>query len=284
MTPASQLDVGAARRVDFELPGQRIAALQAGPADGRPVLLVPGYTGSKEDFGPILDPIAAHGLLVTAIDLPGQLDSPALSDHAGYDPDGLCGFVRTVARQLGERTLLLGHSFGGLVARAAVIAAPEQFASLVLLGSGPSQLGGARRAIMDRLDPVLATAGLPAVYDTLQAFWREDPRYVAPRPEVARFLERRFLAGSPAMLQGMGDALRREPDRVAELAATGVPVLVTHGADDDAWRPAVQQEMAQRLGAHYAVIPAAAHSPAVENPQATAEVLLNFWLPDRPTG
>jgi pimeloyl-ACP methyl ester carboxylesterase len=79
-------------------------------------------------------------------------------------------------------------------------------------------------------------------------------------------------------VQGMADALRQEPDRVAELASTGIAVLVTHGADDDAWPPRVQCEMAQRLGARYAVIPGAAHSPAVENAAETARVLLEFWV------
>ena len=257
---ASQLDIGAARRIDFDVAGQRIAALQAGRDDGPPVLLVPGYTGSKEDFGPILDPIADAGFRAIAIDLPGQLDSPALADHAGYDPQGLAPFVHGIVERLG----------------AAVIALPDRFASLVLLGSGPAALGGPRRALIERLDPVLES-GLAVVYAAMQETWRADPRYVAPPPAVAAFLERRFLSGAPAMMRGMGDALRGEPDRVAALAATGVRVLVTHGADDDAWPPPVQHEMAQRLGARYEVIPAAAHSPAVENPARTAAVLLDFW-------
>jgi pimeloyl-ACP methyl ester carboxylesterase len=273
----SQLDVGSAERIDIEVPGQRIAALQAGAADGRPVLLAPGYTGSKEDFGPILDPLAAAGYLVTAIDLPGQLDSPGPPAVADYLPDRLADCVRALAARQSRPLRLVGHSFGGLVARAAVIAEPAQFESLVLLSSGPAQLGGERRATMDRLDPVLATSGMAGVYAALKQIWLEDPRYVAPPPEVAEFLERRFLSGSPAMLQGMADALRQEPDRVTELAATGVPVLVAHGADDDAWPPSVQREMAARLRAQYAVIPGAAHSPAVENPAATVATLLSFW-------
>ena len=76
----------------------------------------------------------------------------------------------------------------------------------------------------------------------MQAMALEDPGYVAPPAELAEFLERRFLGGSPAMLQGMGDALRLEPDRVAELAATGLPVLVVHGEDDDAWPPQLQPD------------------------------------------
>jgi pimeloyl-ACP methyl ester carboxylesterase len=277
MSAVSQLQIGSARRVDLQLTNGRIACLQSGAVENPPVLLVPGYTGSKEDFGPILDPLADAGFFATAIDLPGQLDSPGPAEPREYAPDRLADAVRAVAAKLGERTLLLGHSFGGLVARAAVIAEPERFASLVLLCSGPSQIGGGRRATMDELDPVLAAAGIPAVYAAMQAGWLDDPHYVAPPPDVQEFLERRFLAGSPAMLQGMADAIRSEPDRVDELRATGMPILVTHGVDDDAWPPVVQQEMAERLGARYEVIPAAAHSPAVENPDALLAVLVDFW-------
>jgi pimeloyl-ACP methyl ester carboxylesterase len=274
---ASQLQVGAARRLDFDLPDQRIAALQAGSPEGRPVLMLPGYTGSKEDFGPLLDPLASAGFFVTAIDLPGQFESPGLAPRGDYRPDRLAAVAREVARRLGPRTLLLGHSFGGLVARAAVIAEPALFESLVLLSSGPAALDGTRRVSMDQLEPVLAAAGLPGVYAAMQSAALGDPGFVAPEPELADFLERRFLGSSAEMLQGMADALRSEPDRVAELRATAVPVLVAHGADDDAWLPAVQLDMAERLGARYVVIPAAAHSPAVENVDGTVAVLVEFW-------
>lgn len=278
MSATSQLQIGSARRVDIPLPGGgHLAGLQAGDPAGRPVILLPGYTGSKEDFGPILDPLADAGLFALAVDLPGQLDSPGPADPAEYVPDRLAGAVGAVAAWLGRPVRLLGHSFGGLVARAAVIAQPDLFASLVLLCSGPSAIGGRRRSEMDALDPVLETSGLAAVYAAMQAGWQADPAWVPPPPDVAAFLEHRFLSGSPAMLRGMGDAIRSEPDRVDELAAVSLPMLVAHGVDDDAWPPAVQREMAGRLGARYAVIPHAAHSPAVENPAGTLAALLPFW-------
>jgi pimeloyl-ACP methyl ester carboxylesterase len=275
---ASQLQIGAAKRVDVPLPdGGYLASLQAGVPSGRPVLLLPGYTGSKEDFGPILDPLADAGLFAMALDLPGQFDSPGPADPAAYTPRRLAPAVAAVAAARGRPVLLLGHSFGGLVARAAVVTAPELFDSLVLLCSGPAAIGGRRRAEMDALDPVLESAGLAAVYAAMQQSWQADPEWVPPPPDVAAFLEHRFMSGSPAMLRGMGDAIRSEADRVAELAAMPLPILVTHGIDDDAWPPAVQREMAELLGARYAVIPNAAHSPAVENPAGTLDVLLDFW-------
>lgn len=277
VSAVSQLDVGTARRVTFELPGQRLAALQAGAPSDPAVLLVPGYTGSKEDFGPILDLLADAGRFVTAIDLPGQFESPGLPAAGDHAPDGLAVCVCALARRLDAPLDLLGHSFGGLVARAAVIAEPALFRSLVLLSSGPAQLGGTRRVTMDRLEPVLAAAGLPGVYAAMQSAAAADPGFVAPSPEVAEFLERRFLGGSPEALQGMADALRREPDRVAALAAAGVPTLVVHGVDDDAWPPAEQRDMARRLGARYAVVPDAVHSAAVENPEALVAELIAFW-------
>jgi pimeloyl-ACP methyl ester carboxylesterase len=75
----------------------------------------------------------------------------------------------------------------------------------------------------------------------------------------------------------MGDAVQNEPDRVDELKAAGVPLLVLTGEHDDAWLPAVQREMAERLGAPYEVIPGAIHSPAAEAPAETAAALVRWW-------
>ena len=253
-----------------------IAALR-GDAEGRPVLLLPGYTGSKEDFAPLFAPLTDAGYAVTAIDLPGQFESPGPADPTTYTPRQLGATVHEVASHLGESVHIVGHSFGGLVARATVIAAPQGFASVTLMCSGPAGLGGPRAAVIQYLEPVLASAGIAAVYAAAESIARAQPGYVAPPPRLAAFLQRRFLAGSPAMLQGMGAAVRHEPDRVAELAATGLRTLVLHGIDDDAWPPAVQDEMARRLGADLVVIPGAAHSPAVEQPDATAAALVAFW-------
>jgi pimeloyl-ACP methyl ester carboxylesterase len=261
-------------QITLDRPGGPIAALTAGPVDAPVVLLVPGFTGSKEDFAPILEPVAAAGLRTVAIDLPGQHESPGRGD---FSVEALGATVLDVAGALARRVHLLGHSFGGFVARAAVIAAPEQFASLVLMDSGPSGIDGGRRARIDALRPVLVGHGMSAVYDAMTAQATAEPDYVAPPPSVEAFMRKRFLASDPAGLLAMGNAVIDEPDRVDALAATAVGTLVLTGIDDDAFPPSDQADMAKRLGASYVEIRDAAHSPATENPAATAEALITFW-------
>jgi pimeloyl-ACP methyl ester carboxylesterase len=75
----------------------------------------------------------------------------------------------------------------------------------------------------------------------------------------------------------MGQGLLECPDRTAALAATDTPLLVVYGENDDAWAPAIQEDMARRLGAQRVCIPGAAHSPAVEAPETAASIMTAFW-------
>ena len=276
-----QLSRHSATRVTFPGGAGPLVALDTGPAEGGTVLLVAGFTGSKEDFAPLLTPLSEAGLRAVALDQRGQYESPGPDDPARYTVEELAGDVLAVLAQLRAESAapvhLLGHSFGGLVARGAVLADPAAADSLTLLGSGPAGLTGPRADLLDHLAPLLAAGGLRLVSDTLETLAREDPRRPAVPAAVQEFYTARFLANSAAGLQGMADAMLGEPDRVAELAATGVPVLVAHGIADDAWTPAVQEDMAHRLGARHAVVDGAVHSPAIENTAGTVAALLGFW-------
>jgi pimeloyl-ACP methyl ester carboxylesterase len=243
--------------------------------------MVAGYTGSKEDFAPLLAPLSASGYRVVAIDQRGQYESPGPDDPSRYSVAELAEDVVAVARVLREESgaplHLLGHSFGGLVTRAAVLTAPELFRSFTLLGSGPSALTGGRAELLDHLAPLLDEGGVELVHQTMEQLAMTDPKAQAVPAPTREFYARRFLRNSGPGLRGMADAMTSEPDRVAELEATGVPVLVAHGEADDAWMPHVQEEMAQRLGARHEVIEDSIHSPAVENPPKTVAVLCDFW-------
>ncbi len=264
-----------------------LAALDTG-GDGSSgtVLLVAGFTGTKEDFAPLLLPMREAGYRAVALDQRGQYESSGPDDVDAYTVEELGGDVVRVARELvdetGGRIHLVGHSFGGLVCRAAVIDEPSLFATFTLLGSGPSELTGRRAALLEHLAPLLEAGGVQLVADTLDQLAMTDPKAQAVPAPTRAFLRERFLRNTAAGLRGMAEAMTSEPDRVEQLAATGVPLLVAHGIADDAWPPEVQADMARRLGARHEVIAGSIHSPSVENPGRTMQVLLDFWAGARP--
>ena len=261
----------------IEVPGGPLAVTTAGE-DGPTVLLVPGFTGSKEDFRLVLPLLADAGLQVVSMDQRGQYESTGPDDPAAYTVAALAEDLLALVATLGRGPVhLVGHSFGGLVCRAAALRRPASVRSLTLLASGPAGLTGPRTESLAQLRHLLGRDGLPAVADLLDLAAAADPTRADEPAELRAFLRTRFLASSATGLIAMGEALQTEPDRVAELKGTGIPLLVAYGVDDDAWAPAVQAEMAMRLDARHVVIPAALHSPAVENPAATVAALTSFF-------
>lgn len=287
--PSSQISPHRAVRVDLAGRWGPIAALRAaaggdGADLGVTALLVPGYTGSKEDFAPLIDPIADAGFEVVAIDLPGQYESPGPDREADYRPAplgvGLADLVEKLGAE-GRRVLLLGHSYGGLIARAAVLAGAP-IIGLTLLSSGPGELPvGDRRTALDVGSAILREQGMQAAVRLREARDALDPYWPAQPEELKQLLRTRFLRSSPAALLGMADGLRYEPDLVVRLAgalrAVRASCLVVCGEHDDAWSVATQRDMADRLDADFAVIPAAGHSPTTENPDELLATLLPTW-------
>jgi pimeloyl-ACP methyl ester carboxylesterase len=272
------------RRLDIDTPRGTFAVLEALPGSGVPercpALLVPGYTGSKEDFIAVLHTLARAGRRrVIAVDMRGQYETPGEDDLGAYTCAALGADITALLDVLGpDRVHLVGHSFGGLVCREAVISGPFRVASFTLMSSGPAAVSGPSAENAQALRETLPELGMEQIWAL-----KLGPDAVAKGvpAEVVAFLRDRMLKNSTSGLIGMAQEILSCADRVDELVKVshdaGLPILVIYGENDNAWSPRAQAAMADRLAADKIVIPGAAHSPAVEAPETAASALTSFW-------
>jgi len=287
--PASLAKPWCVREIRFATPDGPLAALESLP-EGEPAgtaVLVPGFTGSKEDFLPLLATLAGGGFRVVCYDQRGQYESPGLSAPGEYSLARFGADLWDVLRQVTEQDSarsgtgpvhLLGHSFGGMVAREALLQYGSErppLASVTFLGTGPARIAGnsgARARLLLGVSRFL----------TLAQIQRIIPVDRHPDPDVSRFLLGRWLGNDRASIQEMARALLGEPDRIDQLAARlrewSLPTLVTCGEAETTWPTEEQREMARRLDAAFVGIPGAGHSPNTEAPDLLAAALLDFWL------
>ncbi|MEU2609691.1 alpha/beta fold hydrolase [Streptomyces albus] len=272
----------------------RFAVHDTGGGAAGTALLLPGFTGSKEDFIGLLAPLATAGLRVVAVDGRGQFETGGPREESAYHLTELARDVHAVAAALdaGAGTPggvhLLGHSLGGLVARTAVLQDAAPFASLTLMSSGPGAVSDSQQERVRLLLGAMETMSLAAIWEVMQQLDQSvgsagqapySPQEAAETSAaMEEFLRRRWLSNVPEQLTVTGRQLLSEPDRVAELAALPLPFHVVSGSEDDAWPVPWLDAMARRLGARRTVVPGTGHSPNAERPGATAEALAGFWL------
>ncbi|MDO8310182.1 MAG: alpha/beta hydrolase [Actinomycetota bacterium] len=248
-------------------------------------VLVPGFTGSKEDFIAVLPLLAEAGVGALAYDHLGQHESHPSHVEEDYDLALLAADLGEVIAQASARfdrtdgPHLVGHSFGGLVAQRTLVDGHVRPASFVALCTGPGALPPARWQALPDLVDALPHTDLGAIWAVMRA---ADRAAGATRPpdHIEEFLERRWLATSPVHLRQLGRALMEQPSMTLALQAVvddGVPVTVMWGERDDAWPIEDQVRMADELGVPAVQIPGAGHSPNADSPHALVEYLLAAW-------
>lgn len=268
--PCARARVLATGRGDFAV----LDAAPRTPAHAT-ALLLPGYTGSKEDFVALLEPLTDAGFRVVSVDGRGQYETHGPDQQSAYAQVELARDVLAQADALGaERPVhLLGHSLGGQIARAAVLLDAAPFRSLTLMSSGPAEIVPAQQKKARMLSDALAGLTMDEVWTAMREL---DPPEDADTDD-GEDLRRRWLRHNPAQLIATGAQLATEPDRVDELAALGLPVHVVSGESDDVWPVPSLDAMARRLGARRTVIEGAEHSPNTARPGPTAAALAAFW-------
>ncbi|WP_433713877.1 alpha/beta fold hydrolase [Nocardia sp. CA-084685] len=238
------------------------------------VLLVPGFTGSKEDFEAMLPILSAAGFRCVAYDQRGQWQSDGPDDVSGYTMADFADDLIVVADQISNDTPihLVGHSFGGYVARAALAAHPDRFRSLTLLASGLSSTCDITFAPPQLVVQLIESGGQ-------QALWEQMSRAMAALvpPAKLEFLRNRIFTTKKANLVGIMRVMEGSTDATAALRACGLPILIAYGNSGDLWPPSVHERYAEELGARTAVYDGVGHVPNEQRPAHVCADLVDFW-------
>lgn len=205
---------------------------------GRPLLLLHGFTGSSASWLPLMQRLADDFQCV-AVDLlgHGQSDAPAASQR--YAMPAAVADLEALMTSLGFATFAcLGYSMGGRLALSLALTAPTRVSRLVLESASPGLETEVERASRVSLDEALARAlevdGVVRFVDR----WEQLPLFasqakVPPERLTAqrhiRLSQRAF--GLAASLRGMGTGA--QPSWWSHLADLTVPTLLVTGDEDE---------------------------------------------------
>ncbi|GAB3633795.1 alpha/beta hydrolase [Microbacterium shaanxiense] len=254
----------------FSAPSGELAVLSLGDPGHPRVVLVPGATGSKEDFALML-PILAHaGYFVQSFDLAGQYQSHTAGADSTYTyqlfVDDLIAFLES-----GGPAHLLGYSFAGTIAQLAAVHRPDLLRSLALLTTPPG-VGNVFTSMrwLGPLAPITNARRAAAlmIWGIMTNKNRVPPRRLA-------FVRSRFALTSRRSVEEIVGLMMVSPDLRSRLRNLPLPKLVAAGSRD-LWPLSAHERFAQDIGAELRTY-TTGHSPSETTPHQLSADLLDLY-------
>lgn len=214
---------------------------------------------------------------VLRYDQRGHGQTPASA--GAYSMDDLADDAAELIRAQGAGPVhFVGLSMGGMTAQALAARHPELVRSIVIANSAASYNEAARAMWQTRIDTVRAN-GVPPIADgALQRWFTPEFRADQVNGGAERVAKlRAVLEATPALPYAAACAAVAAIALDEGNARITCPTLVIAGSRDEATPPAMSQAIADRIpGAQLASLDAA-HLSAVEQPEAFAQRLEDFW-------
>lgn len=262
----------------------RIHYTEAGPSDGRPVVLVHGIFMGADLWAPLVERLAARGLRCIAPTWPMGAHRDPMAPDADLAPRGMAALVAAFLDALDlHDVVLVGNDSGGAVCQVVAAEHPERLGALVLTNCDTFEhfppkafralVLAARRTstfkaalapmhtAVARRSPVGFGLLSHGDIDHLARGW------VEPLFADERILDdaRRFGAGMRP--QVTLDAARR-------LAGFGAPIVLAWGVDDRLFPPSHAQRFAEQVpAARIEPIPGSRTLVMLDQPDRLAEIV-----------
>lgn len=271
-------------KVEIEVDQFKIAARVTTPEEiptKGVFVLIPGFTGAKEDFIALTELLTEEGWATLAYDQPGQFESKGPNDESTYSLTHLAKALKAVANWAKEKFGLtphaVGHSFGGLVINQHLTEGNE-FSSVTLLCSGPGALPPNHQGAIPLVIPLLPQTSLSEIWQMKSAM---DASNGAPQPNVdtTEMFRNRWVSNNPHAMRAKAVTLTSDLDFLPTLTQKREQLGSVHvvtGENDDAWPVSTQRAMAKAIGAEFHLIEKAGHHPALEQPHVTTRILIEI--------
>lgn len=261
----------------FDAPSGSLAVIEAGESGKPLVLLVPGVTGSKEDFILMFPLLVAAGYRVVSYDMAGQFEShdagPERLDppRKRYDHELFVDDMLAILEAYGAPAHVLGYSFAGSVAQLALNQRPELFLSLTLLSSPPQSGQGFRGVKRIGWFSGVVTAHRGAAF----MIWglRRNVTHVMPLRQ--KFVLDRLKLTRRRSVDDIIWLMKHKPNLDYELSAASIPKLVAVG-EHDLWPTSIHREFAEAIGARI-VVYLTGHSPCETAPHQLVRDMLDLF-------
>jgi len=276
-TKPATVDVAGGKLLD--LPGAELEVVDRGPRDASPIVLIHCFTCAIDWWDRVM-PKLEKTHRVIAIDLLGHGGSEKPTD--GYSIPNQARLVAAALERLGVRDAeVVGHSLGGTVAVALAQDSPELVNRVAIIDTAPDHSRSS-------LGLIAGMAFAPVIGEAL---WRIKPDFAvrdglgvafAPGYDVPDA----FVNDVKGMtFSAYDDSPSASEDFVDEkplderMRQTGKPLLVMMGAEEqiiDDPAGALAEYRADVAGVQTHLIAGSGHSPNVEKPAETAQLLLRF--------
>jgi len=210
------------------------------------------------------------GARTIAIDMPGHGDSPAAP--AGATLDDHIASVAASLDELGVKgALVVGHSWGGMVAIRLAALRPDLVAGLVLTNTPLVATTGSTRFGFRAQRAMLLAGFPPGIYGRMAASSLMGAGYRAQHSEDIGAMERRLSrTGRSVIRETLRSVLLEPGDGIGWLEQIAVPWIAVAGADDYVIAGGVSERV-QAVGELW--IATGAHSTPLEAPDIVAEAI-----------
>ncbi|MFF2243106.1 alpha/beta fold hydrolase [Arthrobacter sp. NPDC058130] len=264
-------------RGHFAAPSGTLATIATGDPGNPRVVLVPGATGSKEDFVLMLPELAAAGYFVLSCDIAGQYESARagpenlVPPRCRYDYELFRDDLLAMLDAEEGSAHVVGYSFAATVAQLAFRQRPEKFRSLTLISCPPEpgQCFRGLRFIGWFSGWVNSRAG------TALMIWGIRSNVARVAPQRLRFVRSRFAFTRRSSVVDIIGLMKHTPDLRRVLAAASLPKFVAVG-EHDLWPLALHRHFAQSIGARIAVY-RGGHSPSETSPYQISRDLIALF-------